>query len=646
MRADKITVFELFEKQRRYLVPIFQRGYVWKMEDQWKPLWEDLIEQVKVVQTGSGTNQNQQRRHFLGAIVLGQMPTMIKQIQASEIIDGQQRLMTLQVILAAFRDVVTDSDNEYVIKSLDTLTANSGALSNIDEKHKVWPTNAYQDDFRNIMLLKSRDEVIKNYPYSIRRSKIQPSLPPLIEAYLYYYGVIKQFLYDGQAAEFPNIISAIDAGKIDLKKHGEKWPQDVSERADELCEAIARQVQLVEIELGDEDDPQVIFETLNARGVPLEPSDLIRNFVFLYAARNSEDTGDLYERYWKEFDITVSQSGKFWKETIKQGRFKRSRLDLLFFHYIIFRTGQDIKMSHVYEGFRSYWEENGTRRISSDELEAIRRSSNVFKLLTDPSANNRLGLFAQRLRSLDTTTVYPLVLWLHENRRGLNDEEFNGILEDIESYLIRRAVCNLTMKNYNRTFLGLLNKLRKEGSVSRALLRQELAQLTGDSDVWPDFTLFSQHLLNSPLYNILKPSKTQMLLKAIEIELFNPKSEGILIPDNLTIEHVMPQGYKPEEWPYLQKDVDTNTLQVGRWNAINTLGNLTLLTQQLNSTVSNGPFSKKRSEIAKQSQLKLNSYFQQFTDDFQWDEKAIAIRSLHLAAVALKIWPGPDKSMS
>lgn len=641
MKADKVTVFEIFEKQRRYLVPIFQRGYVWKMEDQWMPLWGDLMEQVKVVQAGNGPHQHQQRRHFLGAIVLGQLPTMIKWVQASEIIDGQQRLMTLQVILAAFRDVVADSGNEFVIKGLDTLTANTGALQHPEEKFKVWPTNAYQDDFRNIMLLKSRDEVIKNYPYIIKRKKIQPRLPSLVEAYLFYYGVINQFLYDGEVADFEDIVSIIDAGTFDLKKHGEKWPQDVSDRATELFEAISRQVQLVEIELGIEDDPQVIFETLNARGVPLEPSDLIRNFIFLYAVRNGEDTSNLYESYWKEFDVKESQSGKFWKETIKQGRFKRSRLDLLFFHYIIFRTGQDIKMSHVYEGFRDWWEDTGTKRVTADELVAIRRSSNVFRLLTDPSANNRLSLFAQRVRSLDTTTVYPLVLWLHENRNGLSDEDFTGIFVDIESYLIRRAICNLTMKNYNRTFLSLQNKLRKEGSVNRQLLRQELSQLKGDSDVWPDDSLFTQQLVNSPLYRILKPLKVQMILRAIELESLTSKSEDITISGSLTVEHVMPQGYVADEWPFPQSEDDLNTLLFRRGTAINSLGNLTLITQPLNSTVSNGPFSKKRAEITKHGLLKLNAYFNQFADDFQWNEMAILKRGEDLAKLALKIWPGP-----
>ena len=114
MKTDKITVFDLFETQRRYLVPIFQRGYVWTKEGQWEPLWEDIADQAKLVQLHKGASRNTIRKHFLGAIVLSQVPTVIRQMPASEIIDGQQRLLTLQVFLAAFRDAVIDLGDDYL----------------------------------------------------------------------------------------------------------------------------------------------------------------------------------------------------------------------------------------------------------------------------------------------------------------------------------------------------------------------------------------------------------------------------------------------------------------------------------------------------------------------------------------------------
>ena len=107
MKTDRVTVFDLFEKQRRYLVPIFQRGYVWTKEGQWEPLWEDIVDQATIVRESSATTRQSARKHFLGAIVLNQDSTQVRHVAATEIIDGQQRLMTLQILLAALRDVVS-----------------------------------------------------------------------------------------------------------------------------------------------------------------------------------------------------------------------------------------------------------------------------------------------------------------------------------------------------------------------------------------------------------------------------------------------------------------------------------------------------------------------------------------------------------
>lgn len=144
MKTDKITVFDLFEKQRRYLVPIFQRGYVWTKEQQWEPLWEDISDQAGLVQRHEGSARNTIRKHFLGTIVLSHVPTVIRQTPASEIIDGQQRLLTLQVFLTAFRDAIADLGDDYLNTQLAHLTANVGPFRDESEQYKVWPTNAYQ----------------------------------------------------------------------------------------------------------------------------------------------------------------------------------------------------------------------------------------------------------------------------------------------------------------------------------------------------------------------------------------------------------------------------------------------------------------------------------------------------------------------
>lgn len=630
MKTDKITVFTLFETQRRYLVPIFQRGYVWTKEQQWEPLWEDIADQATFVKMHKGASKNTIRKHFLGAIVLSQVPTIIREVPASEIIDGQQRLLTLQVFLVAFRDTIKDLGDEYLNSTLARLTNNPPPLNNDDERFKVWPTNAYQQDIRNVMNAGSAQKLASIYPQRMKRKKSVPPLPALVEAYFYYHGAISKFL------------SGVDEDES-IPSDQRNSQELLKERANILFEAVMRYIQLVEIQLDAEDDPQVIFETLNYRGVPLEPSDLIRNFVFLYASRKDKDVNTLYDQYWKDYDEASGTSGKFWKEKERQGRLNRNRLDLFFSHYLTYRIGHEIKIGHLYQEFKDWWGDSGERSVET-ELESAKRSSLVFRSLLDSDDSQRLGILAQRLRILDTTTVYPLLLWLCENRDKTTAEEFNGILADLESYVVRRAICRLTPKNYNRVFLTLLTKLSKEGPPNRASLRRELLSLEGDSAVWPNNETFKRNLVYEPLYDSIGPRRVRLVLTALELASRTPRQEALPLPINnsLTVEHVMPQGFKPEEWPYPEHEtIDKQEQESRRWTLLHSLGNLTLLTQPLNSEVSNGPFRTKRPEITKQSLLILNSYFQKFSDDDVWDENTIIQRGEHLADLALRVWGYP-----
>jgi len=642
MKTDKITVFDLFEKQRRYLVPIFQRGYVWTKEHQWEPLWEDITDQARLLQQHHGS-ENSIRKHFLGTIVLSHLPTVIRQTTASEIIDGQQRLLTLQVFLASFRDAITPLQNDYLNTQLSHLTRNVGPFIDESEEYKVWPTNAYQQDVKNILMAGSPEKLRSLYQEKKGQRKLIHTLPRLVEAYIYYHQVISEFLNGLEDEHIP------PARKNTL--------QLIKERGDILFEAVMRYIQLVEIQLDAEDDPQVIFETLNYRGVPLEPSDLIRNFIFLYASRNNNDVSSLYDKYWKDYDEAAGETGKFWKEKERQGRFFRSRLDLFFFHYLTYRIGREIKIGHLYQEFKDWWGDSSERLVES-ELEAAQKSSIVFKSFIEDKGTNRLGVLSQILRILDTTTIYPFMLWLCENEQKMSPDEFDGILADIESYVVRRAVCRLTPKNYNHIFLSLLMKLK--GSMpTRKAIQYELLSLSGDSAVWPNDQIFRRRLIYDPLYDSIGPKRVRLILTVLELASRTPCQEALPLPieNKLTIEHIKPRGFKPEEWPYpdrdivelqklesSQKDIESKRkeLELRRWTLLHSLGNLTLLTQPLNSIVSNGPFSTKRPEISGQSLLKLNSYFQKFSNDSKWDEDIILERGKELAMLALKIWEYPS----
>lgn len=613
MKPSTLTVFELFEKERRYVVPLFQRPYVWTEEKQWQPLWEDISAKADELLELS-EDSAEVGTHFLGAAVLSEIKTFGRQVAAREVIDGQQRLTTLQIVLTAFRDiVVAKNSDESTVKILNRLTLNDCRMEDQYEQYKVWPTTADRRVFETVVNAGAPQPLDEIYPLTrIPRTQRYYERPRLAEAYQFFHTKIWEYLHQTDDSGLQNDDNAI-------------------RRLDSLIDAITKFMQIVVIELEDKDDPQIIFETLNARGEPLLPSDLIRNFVFLEATRRREDVERLYKDYWQHFDEYQDGDASFWKEDERQGRIFRPRIDLFMFHFLVFQTGRDFLITHLFQEYRRWWNELPDSLSVEKRLQIIYRYSQVYKSFFQLSEQpSRLDLFVRRLSMLDTSTVYPVLLFLFGGEAPIVAGEREHIVIDLESYLVRRLVCRLSSKNYNRVFLTLLRSLRRAEQIDRATVRRHLIELKGDNVRWPDNTEFGRAWMVNPLYLWLTQVRVRMLLEAIDLQQETGKQEQLHIKSNLSIEHVYPQTPQAGAWPSL----DQETL-------IHTLGNLTLLTQNLNSAVSNGAFSVKRPEIARQSRLRLNAYFQSYSNDDIWSAADIVKRGAELFKIAQNIWPYP-----
>jgi hypothetical protein len=293
-------------------------------------------------------------------------------------------------------------------------------------------------------------------------------------------------------------------------------------------------------------------------------------------------------------------------------------------------------VGHVFQAFKSWWQSRP--RDTQSKLAGLSAAATVFEGVIAPQARSRFGLFCTRLRALDTAMLTPLILHLREHYEEAS-AELQVIITDLESYLVRRYVCGLTTKGYNDIFLRLLSELVEIGKCDALTVRAFLLGRNGESQVWPDDARFRDSWLSRELYHPQRLGRTRMLLEALERALYTPKQEPEDPPSGLSIEHVLPQGWRPETWPI--EDV-SDAARASRNHLLHTLGNLTLLTQPLNSSVSCGPFDKKRPEIARQSRLNLNAYFQHdklLLPDAIWTEKEIVERGKELFAVARGIWP-------
>lgn len=621
MNANAISLLGIFEKKMQIEVPLFQRQYVWNQERQWEPLWEDIARKFTEYLEG----RRDAPVHFLGAMVLDQKQTPITHVERRQVIDGQQRLTTLQIFLSAFRDLCRERECEDLAKECEGFTLNRGMMVNAKvDQFKVWPTQVDRSQFADVITSLSRKELERRHPLVRAKYARKPApRPRMVEAYLFFYDQLTEF-FIGTTAEPP-----LGAEHV------------LADRLDECFQALKNALQVVAIDLEDADDAQVIFETLNARGEPLLPADLLRNYIFLRAARYGEPQEQLYEEYWRPFD------DEFWRVGVRQGRLTRPRSDLFMQHFLSGRQRRDVPIGHLFVEYR-YWIDRQKPFASvRDELATLARQREDFRRIIAPRKDDPLHPVSRFLDAFDVRTAYPLLLAMLDT--GPTDAEVARIGRVLESYLLRRAVLGLTTKNYNRLFLQLTAALQREGFTAKSFAA-ELLKLTGVSAEWPDDDAFRQAWMTQHVYYLLNNPKIVLILKRLSDAYFDNKSEEVVVEGQLTVEHLLPQGWR-ENWPLpdgsrglspveasVAPEGDPRAAATARRNQLlHTMGNLTILSQALNTSVSNGPWDEKRPELLRKSLLPINQGSLYRAES--WDETAIEARGRALFEKVLLIWP-------
>ena len=560
-------------------------------------------------------------------MVFDQKQTPTTHVEKRQVIDGQQRLTTLQIFLATFRDFCRDRQCEVLANECDSFIQNRGMMADPEvDKFKVWPTQLDRAQFTNVITSGSRDALEKKHPLTWRKYARKPNpRPRMVDAYVYFYDQLDKF-FTGTPSEPP-----LAAGKL------------LSDRLEECFQAMQNALKVVVIDLGKDDDAQVIFETLNARGEPLLPADLLRNFIFLRAARQGEPQEILYKEYWSRFD------DPFWREEIRQGRLNRPRSDLYMQHFLASQQGIDIPIKHLFVEYKFWIEKQKPFQTIREEIATLARQGNDFRRIIEPKRDDILFDLVTFLDRFDIRTSYPLLLYLLD--AGLTEPEWTRVSTILESYLLRRAVCGLTTKNYNRVFLTLTRTLRNN-RISPENVRQYLCGLTGESAQWPTDDVFRNAWQNRHAYQTLQNPKIVHILRSLNGTYLSNKSECISIDSPLAVEHILPQDWL-DHWPL--PDGSKGLTPQELWNSqqgnsraeathhrnevLQTLGNLTILAQPLNSSVKNRSWKEKKPALMSASLLPINLQLHAIEC---WDETAIEKRSKELFNRAIKIWPGPQ----
>jgi len=608
METQVRTPQAVFMQPQRLIVPLFQRPYVWNEENQWEPLWKDMARMAEKLVAQPGTKHYP---HFLGAVVLQQVQNASGTMQERIIIDGQQRLTTLQLLFDALHSQLVAVNAEAAAMRMETLVVNASPFCRKPEDHfKVWPTNRDRPAFNEVMAASVPTD------YSTLTHKNER----MVQAH--------QF-FSTRAAEWLAI----------------KGPDFVQSRAIAIETAARELLQMVVIDLNSEENAQEIFETLNARGSQLTAADLIKNFIFQQLLEEGSDVEKLYEKHWKDFETA------FWETEIAFGRLRYPRSSVFLNHWLVAQTGEEVVAREVFSKFKSYSTE--THSAMESLLGKLDRAAAVYRKFIESgsfanSQLNRLQLFAYRTGVLESEVVKPLVLFLYDpEQTEIPAKQIEKALAVVESWMVRRMLVRATTKSYNQLVAEVIRHLKEADrrKVPGDSIEAFLAGQTSDSRYWPDDQEIRDTLRYLPAYRRLQRGRLRMVLEGIEDHLRGWKlgKEGKggeqVTKAKFAIEHIMPR-----KWQTHWKHSDGPKGEVEREALIHTLGNLTLLTSSLNSKVSNGPWigkSGKRKALEAHDVLFLNRRFAESSCE-NWTDASIRQRTDELAKTIVEIWPVPD----
>lgn len=615
MEANTRQLEAIFDPNVFFQVPLFQRPYVWQEGDNWEPLWEDIHSLLdRSLRTGKS------KPHFLGAVVLEQIPNPAGSIETRLVIDGQQRFTTLQLFLIAARNLADAAGAQKISSRFSGLVENDeGRVEQPQEKFKLWPTNSDRLAFKIVHGSTSLDGLAQAL-------KAKPALASsnLVGAYRYFHGKLSAWL----------------AGSIDEDdEDGTLAGKSVADRFDALWQVVKSGIQLVVINLDKDDETQVIFETLNARGTELLPADLIKNYLFRRAQAEMADVEELYHEHWERFET------EHWRQAVKQGRVTRPRIDLFINHYLTLMTRDEVRTTHLFNAFKDFVESDseGNPSTAAEHVRQLAEYADIFVALNEPDDHPALALFLRRLAAVDTATVFPFLMLAYAQLMPERKAEFDRVVAVIESFLMRRLITGATSKNYNRFFVDLIKAMERAGGVTHAAVVEHLARGSGDSTRFPTNEELRAALVGQPIYNRMAKYKIHAVLEALDSIAHTSKSETLAMPSNLTIEHVMPQGWE-RHWP-LPAGLDPaaeHRAIAKRQLLLHSLGNLTLITGSFNSSLQNAAWSAKRPELLKFAKLNLTQYFHDACAN-EWNEEAIDRRTEHLLGHLYKVWPNVSR---
>ena len=559
MKATETPLVKFLQGTRQFIIPIYQRTYSWT-EKQCEQLWHDIIQVA----------QNKEiPAHFIGSIVYIEKGLyQVSDVPQLLVIDGQQRLTTLSLLLAAFGKALENKDNN---SEITTKKIKNYFLFNSEESgekyYKLILTQSDKDTLIN--LLEDRDIPEKH-------SK----------------NIINNFKY------FQNQIAKSEID-LDLLYQG-------------ICKLI-----IVDISLdSNHDKPQLIFESLNSTGLELSQADLIRNYVLMGLEREKQE--EIYKNHWYPIEESFGHS----EGTEYFDRFMRD--------YLTIKSGQIPNIRDVYSSFKEYF--SSTNQSVEEIISDIHYFSKFFtKLIFEKEQNSQLNQIIRDINTLKVDVAYPFLLevLVDQDKEKITHQDTVEIFSMVESYVFRRAICDIPTNSLNKTFANLASEIEKEKYLESI---KAAFSLKDSYHRFPTDKEFKNQFVSKNVYN------TTRIRKHLLDKLENHERKERVNVEDYTLEHIMPQNKNlSQEW---KNDLGAHWNEVHE-KYLHTAGNLTLT--GYNSELSDKPFLEKRNMEGgfADSPIRLNSDLARLDT---WNEDEIVKRANSLSDKSIQIWKYPQLS--
>ncbi|MCY3934923.1 MAG: DUF262 domain-containing HNH endonuclease family protein [Chloroflexi bacterium] len=563
MKADAQDIRSIFSNAGdvQYRLPRFQRAYAWEKE-QWNTLWKDLLR----IHAYSLHNSE----HFMGAMVVVDDGERHGAMSVLSLVDGQQRLLTISILLLVMRN---QCNNEKLREDISMFLVNPRRDGNLH--FKVLPTDLYDDQA-------TWKSLISDQPVCSEKSLITNS-------YDFYVKKVQSFAKRGDA---------------DIES---------------LFTTVLEKMMFVYINLGRDERPHQIFESLNAKNVQLTLPDLVRNFV----AMQLPETGvrDVFGHYWLPIEELLDE-----RRVIA-----RNRGELTYFlrHYLAM-SGELPSFDRIYSLFCDRIDQSKEQNINGfqSEMETLLHYAKHYNCILRPDNEEDPYIRDQlhRLNTLKQTTHYPylLALYLSYSTGVVDSDRFLNILKLLENYLVRYFLAAEPTNRLNKLFPSLCSEIAHSGDI-QSIQSYLLARY------YPSDKRILELLRHRNIFSSRNRSQLVFILNEINRHLSTGSDGETVLMGEPTIEHIMPQKLS-KAW---QKSLGDDFQQVHNEH-LNQLGNLTLVTQGWNTQMSNSVFSEKRRKLSRHALL-INSQY--FNGTEHWNSESIHARTEWLVDCICKIWP-------